>query len=445
MDLSGVINFCLAHSRGFLETRYVRAASRMWRNLQTKEKFNVTEPASPQAVSSLSSPVTAGALMEALKVRRRMAAAIVVFGTLVGIAYSLLATPRFQAEASFMPPSDAGGGGAAALLSQFGGLSGLGGTALGIKDPAQMYVGLLGSRELLAEISKEFRLDTVYRIDDRDDILMTLKGLSSFSVGKDGIIRVMVTDEDPMRAAALANTFVKNLQRRLNNYGLVEATARREFFESQLQQVKERLWKAEVSLKEAQTKSGVLEPTGQATMTLSAIAELRAQLSAKLIQLKTAEGSLASDNSTLRQLRQEIQAIRAELSQLKNGRSYDVFVKADELPEAITDYYRALREVKYQEALFEIISKQFELAKLDGEHSSTILKVVDHATPPSKRTFPKRSLIAAISLLIATIFAVITCYFLRLADLAWESMEIKKDPRRSDSWWIRLLSGTRSA
>lgn len=149
-------------------------------------------------------------------------------------------------------------------------------------------------------------------------------------------------------------------------------------------------------------------------MTLSAIADLRAQLAARQIELKSTQGMLTTDNPRTMQLRDEVDAIRRELSTLKNGGGSDALVHADKLPEASVSYYRAYREVKYQEALFEIISKQYELAKLDGERQGTELRIVDSAAPPSKRSFPKRTLTVAAFFVASGVISVVLAYLLSL-------------------------------
>lgn len=340
----------------------------------------------------------------------------------MGVAIALLATPRYEAEASFMPPTDGGSSSAAAMLAQFsGGLAGIGGSALGLKDPSQMYVGVIGSREIREKIVKQFGLDSVYRISDPDDLVNTLAGNTVVTAGKDGIIRISVTDRSPLRASQMANAYMDRLQECLNGYSLREANDRKTFFESQLTIVKERLWKAELELKDAQLKSGVMDPTGQATMTFTAIAELRARLAAKQIELRASAGTLMPSNPVVQQLHSEIAGIERELAKLKDGNSPDALVQASKLPEAIVAYYRAFREVKYQETLFEIISKQFELAKLDGERASTVLKVVDHAVAPSKRSFPKRSMMVVVFFVGSMVMAIVACYLLML----WDDVQVQ--------------------
>src|SRR5208282_1182343 len=90
------------------------------------------------------------------------------------------------------------------------------------------------------------------------------------------------------------------------------------------------------------------------------------------------------------------------------------------VPEAGMEYVRRLRDVKYNETIFEILARQFEVAKLDEAKEGSIIQVVDPAIPPDKRSFPKRTLIGA------TVLGFIFGVLLALAQAGFE--RVMEDP-----------------
>ena len=194
----------------------------------------------------------------------------------------------------------------------------------------------------------------------------------------------------------MANAYVDECQKFSQHLAIGEAGQRRLFFERQLVEAKNNLAGAEEALKASQQKSGVIQLDSQAKALIESVAALRAQIAAKQVQIRSLGLSETPNNPDVRMAREQLEALQAQLRQIggtQSGEDSDLIVPRGKLPEAGMDYVRKLREVKYNELIFELLAKQFEVAKLDEAREGTIIQVVDPAVPPDKKSFPKIRLI----------------------------------------------------
>jgi tyrosine-protein kinase Etk/Wzc len=331
--------------------------------------------------------------------RRRMIA-IVTFASLVaGMAIAFTLKPYFIATAVILPPQEQQSA-AGVLLSQLGSLSGLGaasGMGLGMKSSSDMYMGILQSRTIADEIIDQFHLKTVYKTRIMEETRLVLKKKTQIESGKDGLIRITVTDRDPGRASALANAYVKELYGMNSNLAMTEAAQRRVFFDQQLEGEKKALAAAEDDLRATPQRTGLIQLSGQAQMIIRTIADLRAQIASREVELQATRTFATEQNPDVARQQEEISAMRAQLAKLENDQARqvpgDTSVPAGQVPEDSLEYARKLREVKYHETLFDLLSRQFEAAKIDEAKSAPIIQVIDQAVPPDKKAGPHRLLI----------------------------------------------------
>jgi len=248
---------------------------------------------------------------------------------LMAIGYALSLPNVYSAEARILPPQQSQSS-ASALLSQLGGLAGMAGGSLGIKNPNDLYVAMLKSRTVMVTVAKRLNLQKIYEQETMADTLKVLEARTTISSGKDGIITVEIADKDPQLAADVANVFIEELNKLMQTYSLTDASQKRTFFEQQLRQAKERLTDAELVL--------------------------------------------------------------------------------DKTPNTSLEYLDAMRNLKYQEAVWEILAKQFEMAKLDESKDFPLIQVLDKAVAPEKKSKPKRSLIVILATFVAFFLAVIWAF-----------------------------------
>ncbi|BCL76537.1 transport-related membrane protein [Jeongeupia sp. HS-3] len=353
-------------------------------------------------------------LLIVLAKAKRILVLIPLFFTLLGLAYALLATPVYQAKTTILPPKEQGG--SSALLAQLGGMAGgLGGLAAGaasLKDPNAIYIGMLESRRVREPILKQFKLQQQYKQHFSDDALEALKKRTQIVSGKDGFITISIQDESPAQAAAMANAYVGQLRNLMTLLAVTEAAQRRQYFEVEFKDVKTKLAEAEVSLKQLQERTGVVKLDEQSRATVDSLSELKAQVAAREVQLASMRNYATGENPQVKQLETEVASLRAKLVSYTRGQDVDgVLITKAKVPGASLEYVRKLRDVKYNEVLFEALARQVEMAKLDESKQSNI-QVVDVATPPQKRISPKRGLIVLMALVLGLFVAVLAAFII---------------------------------
>jgi uncharacterized protein involved in exopolysaccharide biosynthesis len=230
---------------------------------------------------------------------------------------------------------------------------------------------------------------------------------------KDGLITLSVTDRDPKLAAEIANGYVDEFRKFSANLAISEASQRRLFFQQQLLEANENLAKAEEAMKHSEQTTGVLQIDSQARSLIESAATLHGQIAAKEVQLQAMRSYATEDNPQMVTANQELAALKVQLAKLagtdKNA-SADIIVPKSNIPEAGLEYIRKLRDVKYYEAITELMGKQFEMAKLDEARQGAVIQVVDTALPPDKRSFPKRSLTIILAMVLGFFAACGWCF-----------------------------------
>ena len=301
----------------------------------------------------------------------------------IALAVSFFIKPTFTASTQFMPPQMQQSA-AASMLQSLGALGGLAGAATGLKNPADQYVAFIKSRVVADALIERFDLMERYESDFLQDARKSLQAKSSIASGKDGLIKVEVTDNDPQFAADLTNAYVQELGKLLDRLSVTEAQQRRVFFEKQLTQTKERLIAAEQALAASGVSTSVLNLNPE--LALEGPARLRAQVTAQEVKLASMRTYLAEGAPQFRQALNELSALRAQLAKAEKVQNNPASQGGD--------YINKYREFKYQETLFELFAKQFEIAKVDESREGAVLQVVDAAVPPERKSGPKKALIA---------------------------------------------------
>lgn len=325
-------------------------------------------------------------LLQPLLDRWKLMLAAPVLAGALGVACSYLITPVFSSTTTFLPPQQQQSSAASALAS-LGSLAGLAGGVAGIKSPAEQYVSLMQSVTVADRLINKFNLKTVYDEKFVQDARKALAEHSQFSVGKkDGLITVSVEDTNPQQAAAMANQYVEELRRMTQVLAVSEAQQRRVFFERQLQDAKTRLTVAQSALQDSGFNAGALKAEPKAAA--ESYAKVRAELATAEIRLQGMRNNLAEGTPEVRQLTTTVQALRGRLAEQERSQ-----VEAASNPTG-SNYIGKYREFKYQETLFELMARQYELARVDESREGALIQVVDAALPAEKKIKPKRSFIA---------------------------------------------------
>jgi tyrosine-protein kinase Etk/Wzc len=329
------------------------------------------------------------------------------------VVISLLLPVYFKAETKIYPPQEKGGSLAAQLLGQAGGLVGLAGGFSGVKTQGELYVEMMRSRTVLDRIVDRFDLMKLYRKRYRQDARKTLlDSITAREDRKSGIIVLTVEQRDPKRAADMANAFVEELKSLAGGLAISEAGQRRMFFEEQLRHTKESLGRAEEDIKVFQQRTGMFQVDAQARAIIEGIARLRAGIAAKEVEAKVIRSFATPQNPDLQVVEEEIRALRSELEKAESGkgRGFDPIMSSERVPEVGTEYLRKLRQLKYYETLYELLAKQFELAKLEEARNAVVIQVIDRAVPPERKSRPQRALIVSVATVTGFILAVLVVF-----------------------------------
>jgi tyrosine-protein kinase Etk/Wzc len=368
--------------------------------------------------------------------RKRLIFWITAAFTLMAIPVSLLLPKRYTATVTVLPPqqnsslgtmlaAQLGSMGSSSGLSGLGGMAALAGGSLGLKNPNDRYVGMLRSRIVEDAVIQRFALQQEYKRKYLSDARKTFERRADVDGNaKDGMIHISVQDRDPHKAAEMANGYVDEFRRLSQSLAIGEASRRRLFFEQQLEQTKDKLADAEEAMKQTEQSTGLIQLDSQARALIETVASLRAQIAAHEMIIQGMQTYATDQNSQLVQAEQELASLRAQLTKLGGSEqsSDNLIVPKGLVPEAGLEYLRKIRDVKYYETIFEILARQYELAKLDEAREGEIIQVVDPAVVPDKRSFPKRTYIVLGSFAAGFLIAILAAF----ASAAMERME--RDP-----------------
>ena len=369
-------------------------------------------------------------LYRAVVRRARLILRITVATAVVAVAISFLLPVYYKAETKIFPPQEKGGMNLAAQLLGPGGagLIGLAGGITGVKSQGELFVEIMKSRTVLDRIVDRFDLLNLYRSDlfdfgkkryRQDARKKLLKLITVREDRKSGIIILTVEDKDPKRAAEMANAFIEELKTLRGGLAISEAGQRRMFFEEQIQQTKVSLARAEEEIKGFQQRTGMFQVDAQARAIIEGIARLRAGIAVKEVEAKVLRSFATAQNPDVQRVEEEILALRAQLEKVETskGSGIDPIMPSGRVPEMGMEYLRKLRQLKYNETLYELLSKQYELAKLEEARDPVVIQVIDQAVPPERKSRPQRVLIVLLTTGMALFLSV---FFVLLIERPWK-------------------------
>jgi uncharacterized protein involved in exopolysaccharide biosynthesis len=370
-------------------------------------------------------------LLIILAERKRMIFWVTAGFTIAALIISLLLPKTYTATLTLLPPQQ-NTSVAAALASQLGGMSGmasLAGGGLGLKNPNDKYVALIKSRTVEDAMVKRYNLMQEYHQKLLSNARQVFESHAKVEDStKDDLIHISVQDGNPQRAAELANGYIDQFRDLSQHLAITEASQRRLFFEQELEKAKNNLVTAEEGLKQTELTTGVIQPESQERALIESASSLRAQIAAREVQIQGMQTYATGENSQLIQAQQELAGLRAQLAMLggsSDSKGTELIVPKGRVPQAGMEYIRKARDVKYYETIFDILARQFEMAKLDEAKQGSLIQVVDPAIVPDRKSGPKRALIVLGTLIVSFIFSVF------MAIIQASMGHLKEDPEAS--------------
>lgn len=318
----------------------------------------------------------------------RHARLIVGGGLLAGVlavGITFLVKPTFTAATVVLPPQGQQSA-ASAALSSLGALAGLAGGAGGVRNQLDQHVSLLLSTNVADRMIERFKLNEVYdqefKQDARKQFWINLRVVAG---RRDGLITIEVDDRDPKRAAEMAAAMVDEFRRVTTEIAVTDAQQRRVFFEKHMQQARDKLTLAQRDLQSSGFAAEALKAEPKAAA--ESFAKLKAEATAAQVRLQGLLGNLTPDAPEVQQQQALLRALNAQVqkAEANSGAGSD------------SDYVGRYREFKYQETLFELFSRQFELARVDESREGGLIQVVDAAQVPEKKTKPKRAIVGVVT------------------------------------------------
>jgi tyrosine-protein kinase Etk/Wzc len=315
-----------------------------------------------------------------------------LIGLFLGFVLVMLKHPVFTAKTMILPPQQ--GQSSAAMISQLGSLAaltGLGGGA-GLKDPNDLYMGVLASITVQDGVIKRLGLLDVWHLHKKAEARGILTAESKFVSEKGGMISITVKDGDPYRAAQIASAYVDELHDINSRLIIGEASMRRNFFGQQLALEKDRLTDAEIALQQTEEKTGAINPNGQTGVVIGQVASLQSQILSREVQLDTLRTSSTDQNPDVVKLNTEIEGLKSKLRDIesaqKGRKSGDISLTTRVLPQDQILFLRRQRDVQYHTLIFDLIARQFEAARMDEAKASPVIQVLDPAEPPDRKSGP---------------------------------------------------------
>jgi uncharacterized protein involved in exopolysaccharide biosynthesis len=316
--------------------------------------------------------------------RRLIVIAFAVAGTLGGVLASQVVKPQFDATVRMMPPDRKD----SSLIS------------FSSRNDGDLYLSLIQSRTVADDIIERQHLADYFHTTKPSALRARLAGLSKISVDKDQFITVRVRAQEAETAVRIANEYPAALSRLNRDLAQFQARSREEFYQVPLEDEKNKLAAAEDDLKLAEQKTGMVAPESQVQLGLSAISSLEQQIRARNEQLAALQTSSTDQNPQVVQLKSQIASLTGQLGllQAQTGGTGSRPAAA-RLPTLTLEVERLAREVKFHETLFQILSRQYENARIDDSYSPPV-ELVDKAVMPDEKSWPPRKLFIAIGLLV---------------------------------------------
>ena len=380
---------------------------------------------------------------------------------LLSIAYALVATPIYRADTQVIPPQSNSSGTMAALAQM--GVPDFAAGMLGVQTPSDLLVAITKSRPVLDKVIDQFdlmnrqpephhpavaaikktlrniispivkalspegdgegKVKKILRTDVRNKLSMAT---SANADTKSGIITISVSDTSPDLAAAIANSYVEQLQTIMQSLALSQASQQRLFLEEQVKDSQLNLLASEQKLSEYQIRTGILNVGDQASAVVESLTKLRAQVTAKEVELRSTQTFATANNPRVKQLQAELSSLKQQLQRMEasTGSTSPSDISLKDLPDAGLEYLRLMRDLKFHETLYGMLLKQYESARISEAQEPSVVQVLSKAEPPELKDKPKKKLIVVLATVLGGFIGVFGAFLKEFAANA------QSDPKR---------------
>lgn len=391
------------------------------------------------------------AALELLWSRRSWLLKVAVRGLVVSAIGAFLLPSYYRSTVRLMPPTpDMGMSLMAMSALNRASVPGLGLTAgglLGIRSPGSLFIGILRARSVEDKVIDRFDLRKVYGKRRMEEARKELELNTDIAEDRlSGIITITVTDGDRYRAADMAKTFIDELNTRLTEVNASTAHKERVFIEGQLEVTKKSLDEAAAKFSQFASKNTAIDIQEQGKAMVEAAARLQGELIASESELKGFEQIYTPTNVHVRSLQARIGELRNQLQKLGGapdtsspaGREDSTYPSIRQLPLLGVTYFDLFRQTKIEETIYEFLSQQYEMAKVQEAKELPNARVLDAPVVAERKAGPIRSLI----ILVGTLFCMACGMVWVLAQARWNDFD-SEDPRKKLAIEIYSVSRAR--
>jgi tyrosine-protein kinase Etk/Wzc len=359
-----------------------------------------------------------------IKWRRLMVFNFIAAAILTFIIASFM--PKYYSSSASLFPPERDNGGLGLATSLLGGglgslLSGSGMSLPTFATLSDVYASILRSRIVAEGVLDKNNMQEVYEIESREKALGQLQGSTNITVQPDGIIIISCEDKDPSRAAVLVQSFIDELNRINSDVRIDKATATRQFIGERLEQSKIDLADAENAFKEFQEKYKTIGLDAQMNAMIGNLAELKSQQVLAEVELGVLKRTFLPTHMQVKQKEAQIAELNKQIKKIEegspDGQGSDVFaIPFSEAPELSLQLVRLTRELKIQEAIFELLTQQYEQAKITEKQDTPTIQVLDPPRVPEFKSRPKRLIMSAIAGILAVMMSVVVVFIKEFID-----------------------------
>lgn len=380
------------------------------------------------------------AILRLFWARRQTIAGVVLAGTVLSGAYSLVVTPLYTSTTTLMPPESASSSSnLMSLLSSAGPAASAGSALLGVKTPGALFSGVLGSRTIGRRLVERFGLVSYYRVALDEDACRRLSENTSISENtRTGIISIEVTDKNAVLASHLAQAYVEELNRVLTNHSSSSARKERVFLEERLAQIEQDLNRSSGALSRFSSQNRTVDLPSQAKATVDAELKLEGELVTARSELAALNQQYAGDNVRVRAAHARVRELQEQIDRISGGigraatdaaGGEPLYPSIAALPALGITYADLERKIVAEETLWSTLTKQYEAAKVQEAKEIATAQVLDPAPVPERKSYPVRSRLLVTGSFLSLLAG---CLFVFLNRI-WETA----DPRDE---WKRLLA-----
>ncbi|MEO0226692.1 MAG: GNVR domain-containing protein [candidate division WOR-3 bacterium] len=344
--------------------------------------------------------------------------------TLLGILISIILPVKYTATATILPPSQEQttmlGIISMGVPSELASLAKFAGGVPGLSSPSDLYAAIMKSSRIKSEIINKYNLKKEFRVKTMYEASKALDEITKISVSLEGIISVEVTYKNKFLAADIANSYVEELDKFNTTISMTVGKKYRLFVEQRLNETKDSLNKAEEALRKFQEEHRTVALDIEIQNAIETIAKLKSEIILREVQKGAVASASGLSNPYVANIEQELRELKRQLARIEFG-TQDTTKKEfgagfsvpfSRLPELSLEYARLLRDVKVQEAVYELLAQQYEQAKIMELKDTPTVQYLDKASPPERKSWPKRSYIVIFAFILGLSVNILLVFFL---------------------------------